>query len=266
MNKAERFVACALFLMATLWAPASSSAQSPFDGTWRVNFSQSKLSPKPNVFYLSQGWYHCVSCNPAFDVKADGQDQTVTGQAYDTISVKEVDAKSTASVTKKGGTTVSEQTRTVSSDGKTLTVKSTFHPQNGGQPVTTEVMAKRVGIAPSGVHATSGSWQINTIQQSDNGLLTTYKTNGDELTMSSPTGETYTAKLDGTDYPVKGAFGWDAVSLKRVDKNTIEETDKRNGKVTDVAKMTVSADGKKLTVVDNNKVTDRTSTYVAVKQ
>ena len=84
--------------------------------------------------------------------------------------------------------------------------------------------------------------------------------------MSSPTGETYTAKMDGNDYPVKGAFGWDAVSLKRIDKNSIEETDKRNGQVTDVAKMTVSSDGKKLTVVETNKVTDRTSTYVAVKQ
>ena len=164
MNKAERFVACALFLVVALWTPSSSFAQSPFDGTWRVNFSQSKLSPKPNVFYLSQGWYHCISCNPAFDVKADGQDQAVTGQAYDTISVHEVDAKSTASVTKKGAVTVSEQTRTVSSDGKTLTVKSTFHPQNGGQPVTTEVKATRVGIAPSGVDSTERQWSPHYLQ------------------------------------------------------------------------------------------------------
>lgn len=266
MNKAERVVACALFLMAALWAPSSSFAQSPFDGTWRVNFSQSKLSPKPNVFYLSQGWYHCVSCNPQFDVKADGQDQAVTDQVYDTISVREADAKSIQITTKKAGTIMGEQTRTVSSDGKTLTVKSTGHPQSGGQAVTTEVKATRVGIAPSGVHGTSGSWQISKVQQSDNGLLTTYKTNGDEVTMTAPTGESYTAKLDGNDYPVKGAYGWDAVSLKRINKNTIEETDKRGGKVVDVSTMTVSPDGKKMTVVETNKLYDRTSTYVAVKQ
>ncbi|HEV2486941.1 MAG TPA: hypothetical protein VGT08_15540 [Terracidiphilus sp.] len=266
MNKAERFVVCALFFVVTLWAPASSFAQNPFDGTWRVNFSQSKLSPKPNVFYLSQGWYHCVSCNPAFDVKADGEDQAVTGQNYDTISVREVDAKSTASVTKKGGAIESEQTRTVSSDGKTLTVKTIGHPAGGGPVVTTEVTATRVGIAPSGVHATSGSWKISKIQQSDNGLLTTFKTNGDELTMSTPTGETYTAKLDGNDYPAKGAYSYDSVSLKRIDKNTIEETDKKNGAAVHVLKMSVSSDGKKMTVVETNKVTDRTSTYIAVKQ
>ena len=84
--------------------------------------------------------------------------------------------------------------------------------------------------------------------------------------MTAPTGETYTAKLDGTEAPVKGAYGWDTVSLKRITKNTFEETDKRAGKVTDVATITISADGKKMTVVDNNKIDDRTSTYVAVKQ
>jgi hypothetical protein len=266
MNKSERFVVCALFLLAALCVPSSSSAQSPFDGTWRTLLNQTKISPKPLSSYLSQGWYHCLSCNPQFDAKADGQDQTVSGQSYDTISVHEVDAKSIELTTKKGGATISEQTRTASADGKTLTVNTTFHPQNGGPAVTSEVKAFRVGIAPAGINPTSGSWRITTIQQSDNGLLVTFKTNGDELTMTEPTGETYTAKLDGNDYPVKGAYSWDAVSLKQINKNTIEETDKRSGKVVDVSTMTISADGKKMTVVDSDKVTDRTSTYVAVKQ
>ena len=266
MNKAERFVACALFLMPALLVPSSSFAQSPMDGTWRTQLNQSKFSPKPLASYLSQGWYHCVSCNPPFDVKADGTDQPVAGQAYDTISVHEVDSKSIAITTKKGGTIIGEQTRTAAGDGKTMTVKSIFHPANGGPVVTTEVKATRVGLAPAGINPTSGSWRIAAIQQSDNGLLATYKTNGDEVTLTQPTGETYTAKLDGTDYPVKGAVGWDAVSLKRINKNTIEETDKRAGKVTDVSTITVSADGKKMTVVDNDKLTDRTSTFVAVKQ
>jgi hypothetical protein len=56
-------------------------------------------------------------------VKADGQDQSVTGQSYDTVSVREVDPKSIATTTKKNGKTVTEQTRTVSDDGNALTVK-----------------------------------------------------------------------------------------------------------------------------------------------
>ncbi|MFZ0796644.1 MAG: hypothetical protein WCA13_05715 [Terriglobales bacterium] len=56
--------------------------------------------------------------------------------------------------------------------------------------------------------------------------------------MSMPTGESYTAKLDGKDYPVKGAYPYDSVSLKRINDRTIEETDKRDGKVVEVSKIT----------------------------
>ena len=264
MSKMERFVACALFFMAALWAPAISGAQSPFDGTWHTNLAQTKFSPKPVVFYLSQGWYHCVSCNPTFDVQADGQDHPVTGQSYDTISVKEVDPKTISFTTKKDGKVDFEQTRTVSADGKTLTVKTTSHPMNSDQPVTGEASAKLVGVAPSGVHATSGSWQILKVKESDNGTTITYKTNGEEFSMTTPTGESYTAKFDGNDYPVKGAYTFDNVSLKKIDPHTIEETDKRAGNVVEVNKMTVA--GNTMTVVSTNKLTDRTSTYVATKK
>ena len=123
---------------------------------------------------------------------------------------------------------------------------------NGGQPSTYESVAKRSGVAPSGVHATSGNWII--VKQSGSGseLLTTYKTSGDEITMSDPTGAGYTAKLNGSDYPVHGAYGYDAVSLKKINAHTFEETDKRDGTVTDVSTMTISANGKTMTVVDTD--------------
>jgi hypothetical protein len=37
-------------------------------------------------------------------------------------------------------------------------------------------------------------WRLDKINESENDLTTTYKSNGDELTMSTPTGESYTAK------------------------------------------------------------------------
>ena len=256
----------ALLFVAALRAPAALLAQSPFDGTWKTNIAAAKLSPKPNVFYLSQGWYHCVSCVPAIDVAANGEDQAVTGQAFDSVSVKEVDPKTISLVTKKDGKALAEQTRTVSADGKTLTTKSTIHPINSDQAITTTVTAKLVGIAPAGVHATSGQWKVEKIQESDNGLLTTFKSNGDELSMSTPVGESYTGKFDGNDYPRKGTAGIDTISLKRIDSNTIEETNKRKGTVITVYKMTVSPNGKTMTIVSTNKLTDRTSTVVAIKQ
>ncbi|HUN86182.1 MAG TPA: hypothetical protein VMU48_17515 [Terracidiphilus sp.] len=266
MKKMEQYFACALISLVVLWAPAVCVAQSAFDGTWRVNMNESKFSPKPVDFYIGDGWYHCTSCTPEVVVKADGGDHAVTGQPYDTLSVKEVDAKTIELVAKKGDKVISDQTRTVSDNGKMLTVKSTSHPESGGADVVTEVTATRVGTAPAGVPAASGDWKIDKVKQSDNGLTTTFKWSGDELTMTTPTGESYTAKLDGSDASVKGAYGYDTVSLKKLDGRSIEETDKRDGKVVDVVKMTVAPDGKRMTIVETSKPSDRTSTLIATKE
>ncbi len=267
MKAMKQYVFCALLAIAVLLAAGASQAQSPFDGTWRVDLSQTKFSPKPLSFYISQAWYHCTgSCNPSYDIAADGQDHPVSGHAYDTLSVTIVDPHTISVIAKKGGKSIYEQTRTVSADGKTLTVKTTEHPMNSDQPVTFVTSGKRSGMASSGVHATSGNWIIQKQSGSDNALLTTYKLNGDEFSMTEPTGETYTAKFDGADYPAKGAYGYDAVSLKKINDHSVEETDKRAGTVVDVSTMTVSANGKTLTVVDNDKLSNRTSTYFATKQ
>jgi len=267
MSNTKRSVVCALLSIGALCATAASQAQSPLDGTWQVNLAQTKFSPKPLTFYISQGWYHCSgSCNPAYDVAADGQDHVVAGHSYDTLSVTIVDDHTISAVGKKGGAVIFEQTRTVSADGKTLTIKTIDHPMNGGQASNYDSEAKRTGKAPSGVHATSGDWII--VKQTGSGteLLTTYKTSGDEVTMSDPTGAGYTAKFDGSDYPVHGAYGFDAVSLKKINARTFEETDKRDGTVTDVSTMTISANGKTMTVVDTDKLNGRVDTYTATKQ
>lgn len=48
-------------------------AQSPFDGTWKTNMAESKLSQKPYVFSVNNGMYDCESCVPKINIKADGQ-------------------------------------------------------------------------------------------------------------------------------------------------------------------------------------------------
>ena len=210
--------------------------------------------------------YDCSSCAPKIHVKADGQDQPVSGQSYDTIAVKEVDAHTIHVVTKKNGKTDFEQTRTASQDGKTLNVKTTSYPPNSTQPVTAEAILEREGTPPSGANATSGYWKIQKVSESENGLLVTYKGSGNELSMSSSVGSSWTAKFDGKDYPVKGSYGVDSVSIKRIDDHTIEASYKLGGKLMYADKMTVSADGKTLTTVSDYKPTDRVSTYVATKQ
>jgi hypothetical protein len=101
---------------------------------------------------------------------------------------------------------------------------------------------------------------------SNNGLTLTFKVEGDSLSMSNPTGQSYSAKLDGTEAPYKGDPGVNRVSVKGLGENTIEETDKLDRKIISVSRMTVSADGKTMTTVFENKLTGATSTFVAEKQ
>jgi len=255
-----------VFSFALFFAAAIAHAQSPFDGTWHLNPSQSKLDPKPFTVYLSQGWYHCVSCTPPYDVQADGQVHAVAGQTFDTESVTIVDAHTLSFVDQKGGKTVSEGTVTVSADGKTATIKEKNYPMGGGDPQNSTMNLKRSGVLPAGVHAASGNWVATGFNDTAADLTFTYKSNGDEITMTDPTGDSYTAKFDGSDYPFKGSYGTDAVSLKKIDAHTIEETDKLNGKVVMVSKMTVAASGKTMTIVNHDPQRDVTSTFTATKK
>lgn len=265
MNQLKRFVVCAFCLAAALCVAGVSHAQSPFDGTWHIDPGKAKMDQKPFTVYLSDGWYHCVSCTPPYDVQADGQFHPVAGQSFDTQSVTIVDPHTLRFVSKKGDKIIEDDTVTVSADGKITTIKSTSYPLNGSAPQNSSVSLKRVGVLRPGVHATSGNWVPVKFTDTEADLSFTFKTDGDQFSMTDPTGDSYTAKFDGNDYPYK-SYGADAVSLKKVDAHTIEETDKRDGKVVSVSKMTVSPNGKTMTIVAHDPQRDTTSTFVAMKK
>ena len=56
------------------------------------------------------------------------------------------------------------------------------------------------------------------------------------------------------------------VTLKKLGASSVEESDYQNGKLVDVSRMTVSADGKTVHVTDHNIRTDRTTRYTLNKQ
>jgi hypothetical protein len=255
-------------LWVVLWfLPAMLFAQSPFDGTWKTNMASSKLSQKPYEFSVDKGMYDCKSCSPKIkDLKADGQDQPVTGQNYDTLAVQVVDANTLHVTGKKAGKPMFEQTRTASADGNTLTVSSTNYPADGSASYKAESKWTRVSKGPKGSNGTSGSWRIQNVDEDTAGLTTTWKGDGNMLSMSTPTGESWEAKLDGKEYPVKGTYDNETVSVKPVSDHSIEVTYKRDGKVESIDKITVSADGKQMTTVVDNKRFGRTSTFVDDKQ
>ncbi|WP_266183468.1 hypothetical protein [Dyella humicola] len=251
-----------------LFCPLCAMAQNTFDGTWKIDTNKVQMSKKPDVIVLQKGMYECKTCVPPISVKADGTDQTVTGHPYfDTMIVQVVDDHTVKETEKKGGKVVATSTTTVSADGRTAHFDFTDSSNTNSEPVTGKGDMKQVAKGPGGSHAISGSWVTSDITGfSDNGLLFTYKEDGGKLSMTTPTGQSYDVKTDGTEAPYKGDPGITTVMVKQVGKNSLVETDKREGKIIAVVRSTLSADGKSMEMVFEDKLQGRTMSYTAIKQ
>ena len=182
-----------------LLLPTAAMAAGPFDGTWKTQLDSIQFSARPDVYTLKQGVYKCSSCLPPVSVKADGTDQKVKGHPYyDTLTVREVDARTVQVTAKLGGKAAYSDSMSVSADGATLT--ETFQDMSGAQAVTATQVSKRIAPGAAGSHAISGSWKTEKVPDiSDVGATTTYKMTPDGLQMSW-NGQSYDAKFDGKKY------------------------------------------------------------------
>lgn len=109
-------------------------------GTWKLNLEKSKFSPGAPVKSLtttreaSDGGVKVTATgeqadgtpiNSSYTVKYDGKEVPVTGAPWDTISLKQVNANTITSVSKKSDGKYRSRGRTViSTDGKTMTTTS----------------------------------------------------------------------------------------------------------------------------------------------
>src|SRR5262245_55271468 len=106
-----------------------------------------------------------------------------------------------------------------------------------------------------------GTWKLNPAKSKyDPGPVPKSQTivivaSGSDLKISStgidgegkPTSVGYTTSGD-KDVPVTGSLAYDQTAMKRIDKNTTEQTRKKSGKVVQTARRAISADGKTMTV------------------
>lgn len=265
MNRLLSVVLLIVFL------PLLAIAQSDFDGTWKVDLTKSAMPDKADVFLLQNGTYQCKTCVPPINVKADGEDHGIAGNPYyDAVAVKVLDDRSVETTEKKNGRVVSSSKMVVSADGNTATFeftdsRRTPEPVVGKGIVTRVVRTKR---PPAGSHVISGSWRTSKMESlSDNALAFTFKVDGESLNMTNPMGQSYTARLDGTDAPYKGDPGINSVSIVRLGKDTFMETDKRDGKtITTKRFMVTPVDGKTMTVIVGDDLTSGAIVLTAVKQ
>jgi hypothetical protein len=249
-----------------LLIPAVVLAQSGIDGTWRIDLSKTQLDSKPRVYELKDGMYSC-SCDPNVKIKADGQDHKVTSPYAETVSATVVNDNTVEVVGKKDGKVTFRDTMTVAPDGKTMSTKFDFHPSVNDQVVTYNSNFSRIGEPEVGAHAIAGSWKREKIESaSDNGLTFTYAMTGDGVNFKQSDGESYSAKFDGKDYSYNGDPTISTVALKKIDSHTFEEIDKKDGKVVGTARISLSPDGKSLTLVSQDMRQGITDTFVADKQ
>ena len=118
--------------------------------------------------------------------------------------------------------------------------KSEYMPDNTLQSRTIEIGAKGAGI----------SVVQKTVVEAGNTVTSEYD-----------------GAYDGKDVPISGSL-LDTVALKRVNASTVERTGKIRGQPVETATMTVSSDGKVLTIVTKGSVdgNDYSSTQVFDKQ
>ena len=125
----------AVALSATQAAPPAPSAL----GTWKLNVAKSSFNPGPGwrrqmrTYRLEPGggvlvtWTgvggHGEPMHVSFISRLDGKDYPMTGSAdYDTLNAVPLDAFTVKSVEKRGGKVAGIAVRTLSADGKVMTI------------------------------------------------------------------------------------------------------------------------------------------------
>jgi hypothetical protein len=258
----------AILLAALIAAvPVQVLAAGPFDGTWKIDVANVAPPTKPNVYVLLSGKYSCSSCAPPFTVPADGAFHAISGNPYvDSVAIKVVDARTVVETETKAGKTQWVYTMSVSADRQNMTTVMIDSSAVNGLPARGTFHQARTEDAPAGAHSVSGTWRTTKYEGfSDSAIVFTLKTDGDSVSFSQPTGQSYTATLDGPAVPYRGDPGITTVSATRLNAETIVETDMRDGKVVSTNTMT-TRDGKTMALIFVDELRGSTQSLTATRQ
>lgn len=158
-----------------------------------------------------------------------------------------MDERTVSKIAKKGGKVVLEAKVSVSADGTTKTDVQTLYDM-APRPIEFTTHSTRVSSGPTGSHAVSGEWRVTDGDLTNHAEDTIFQVSENMLSMSDRMGRSFSAKLDGTDAPYNGSNEFTSVSLKVIDKNTIEESDKKDGKIVKISLWSIQPDGKTMHV------------------
>jgi dipeptidyl aminopeptidase/acylaminoacyl peptidase len=230
-------------LVAIISLASVAAAQSPLVGSWKFNAEKSQLTGDTIQFVpASDGMIRVTSGGQSYSFKPDGSD-TATPMGY-TTQWKKVDDQTWKQTVMNGSTKLSENTYTLSGEGKTMTLTSEGTKPNG-EKFNDSFTYTRM----SGTNGFMGDWKSTKVDlKSFSGYKFKDRSDG-ALVWSLPDYHaTVTIQIDGKDYPATGPTVPEGLtlSLTKTGPRTFTMVEKMNGKPIYKATETVSADGKTL--------------------
>ncbi|HEX8026729.1 MAG TPA: hypothetical protein VF484_11050 [Candidatus Limnocylindrales bacterium] len=221
---------------------------SSFDGTWRPDVQRPGADAPIEELELANGTYRCLSCDPPYEVAADGAPHAVPGQAgFDTLAIAVVDDRTVRRVASRAGQVVVDATTVLSPFGHTK--RETQRQQTGtGAAFEFAIGSRRIGPAPAEAHLVSGRWQRVEADLPNHEEDTVFGIADGVLSMRDGFGRSFEAPLDGTPVPYVGDPRFDRVSAREIDERTIEETDWSGPEVVLRTRWQVDADGRTMHV------------------
>lgn len=235
---------CLPMVVAGLLASAAWAADDPMVGNWKLNPRKSTLTDVMKVGSLGGNKYSFDfgGGDPEIAV-VDGTDQP--GHFGIMIAVSVSAPNKWTVVRKKDGKVLVTGVWTLSKDGSTLNDHFTALRANGDS-TSLDYVYKRKGGGSGFV----GTWVSSSEQVNSVVVLKVRTWDGDGLSfISQGGGGTKNVKFDGQDYANVGAVveGMTA-SAQRLNNRKVEVTDKISGKMRDTEEISVSPDGKRLTI------------------
>jgi len=159
MHRLLRAIALVMIVIAAAAVELAAQGTDPLVGTWELNVAKSKYTPGPapkseTRTYVVAGQDIKASLKGvdgtgkptagSWTVNYDGKDRPQTGNPNaDTLSLKRVNASSAEFTQKRAGKVVITGTRTISPDGKVMTITSKGTDASGQSINNVEVFEKR---------------------------------------------------------------------------------------------------------------------------
>jgi hypothetical protein len=233
-------------LIAICTCGVAAAADAPYAGKWKMNVARSDFGDTTMTFeQMPGGVLRFTADGLSYNFKTDGKDNT-TPWGF-TMAWKEGNNGGWEMVEKTNGKLTATSTVSLSSDDKTLTIK-TKRVKADGKTSDDSLAFQRVSGGPG----LAGKWKTRNLKTSSPETLTlTPKGSNGVVILLGKEGASCDARFDGKDYPATGPTwpaGWSCLVTKSGARG-IDLTWKKDGKDMYKSTLTASTDGKVLTEI-----------------